>query len=297
MKKRNAGFTLIELLVVISIVTVLAALLLPALSRARESAKRATCLNNFKTLGLALKMYANESPGEEFPPKSLAPRNFMFSIVLVFPEYLTQMDTLLCPSDTESTALGLIGTNGQGWVQRDGSFNLDQIEGIEIPDTASTYDPHPDAAPPGDVSYNYLGWAVPHNDWIEPNGSFILAYLEAHEANRVRDDLLTVHPGSESIPPGTELRFLRLAETYKQPSTATFPDESAPPASSSTEVAIMWDIVGTPVELFNHFPYGSNVLFMDGHAEFIRYYAGNRTFPVTQAMAEIVRETIGGADF
>jgi prepilin-type N-terminal cleavage/methylation domain-containing protein len=61
---RKKGFTLIELLVVIAIIAVLMAILMPALNRAREQGKRASCLSNLRQLGLAWTMYADENEGK-----------------------------------------------------------------------------------------------------------------------------------------------------------------------------------------------------------------------------------------
>lgn len=89
------GFTLIELLVTIGIIAILASLIFPALSGAKQRARRIECLNHVRQLNLALTLYADDHDGQT-PPRFLRPTNWVSTLE----RYYQDKKVLKCPTDS-----------------------------------------------------------------------------------------------------------------------------------------------------------------------------------------------------
>ena len=107
-RQHRKGFTLIELLVVIAIIAILAAILFPAFSRARENARRASCLSNLKQLGLGVQMYSQDYD-EHVPPAyqyNGPSTNELYSWMALIMPYVKSGQACVCPSWSNDGAYG-----------------------------------------------------------------------------------------------------------------------------------------------------------------------------------------------
>lgn len=296
------GLTLIELMVVISILSILAALLLPALARAREMARRTFCNNNMKQIGLVLRMYADESGGVfpggsrnahfgdirqlSWPRPQFTRNNFGVDGNRLYPDYLEDFKIFVCPSSSD-----LLGDELADWYM-DMTFVEAYLDPVLTADPRNAdvlpsmlgQRPDPDCL----TSQHYI--YLPHAVATEENMLFLFDEYYRLMASGETGFLDAEFEVSGGHGPGNQNTFFRVKDGVNR---MFIEDVNRPglTAVPETRIPLLFDVMSVyGRHLPNHVvPPGGNVLYMDGHVEYKRFPDKQLQPPYTPDLVEWLR--------
>ncbi|HOE66460.1 MAG TPA: prepilin-type N-terminal cleavage/methylation domain-containing protein [Candidatus Hydrogenedentes bacterium] len=305
--RQRHGLTFIEFLMVITIFSIVAAILLPVLARARQAALRTHCMNNMRQLGLIFRMFADTNRGV-YPPgapnapwgeapavgdaRRLVRNNFICDPSALFPDYVDNFNVFHCRASERPKS-----DPNAPWFT-DVTFTRDRIHPAVAADPRNAEalsrllgeGARPDPECLTNQMYTYLPYAV----ITQAQGVFLWNELHrrmrAGEIDFMKDDLLV--PGGHG--PGGGDIFYRVRDGV----TRFFQvdaDDPARNAIAEKDIPVLYDSVaadnGAP--FVNHiWPLGGNVLYMDGHAEFRRLPSVAPEIPYSQEMMEWTRRNV-----
>jgi len=258
--KDSKGFTLVELMVVMGIVMVLAALLLPTFTKAREKANRTVCASNIRQILMALSLYAEENHGRYPPNDDDVTANLIVNGESIFPEYISDLNLFGCPSS-------ILFEKGVSYT-RNGK---------------------PDPECLNATSYIYSGYMITRD---EEAYAGIQAFMNGfgqqfgyYPTETDDDDIDLSVIGLNGYGNGGGDKIYR---TRTQMEGALFQDPLYAPGRG---ILVIGDQMGPNMMFFSHRPLGVNAGYMDGHVEFIPYRLPlePKNFPMSPYMVQFAQ--------
>jgi prepilin-type N-terminal cleavage/methylation domain-containing protein/prepilin-type processing-associated H-X9-DG protein len=267
--KRIKGFTLIELLVVIAIIALLAAILFPVFARARENARKSSCMNNLKQIGVGLAQYSGDFDGFMPPRLQLVTGGTIQWPTIMMP-YIKNEQVFVCPSGgTSPTLRTWVGGSGTYCDVMDTQFGT-TLAGdgtLKALSRVNRLSYGRNVIPDTDASWTTTGWGSDLAGNLQKNGFVTTGSQVSINDADIEDPAGTIH----------------IFDNWSVPATAgTCNPDNREMAGISTEGRTDYQATaGSLTKVANRHLDSFNALWGDGHAKSVKFrYSRNTQWTV-----------------